>query len=347
MKIKIAAAAAVLCMLFAPAASAKTDISIGEYVQMGEYYGEPILWRCVDQDENGTLMLSDKILCIKAYDAAGENNYGSHGRGFESGANRRLYGSNYWGDSNIREWLNSAAYSVKWSCENPPSKNNMESGYNAYDNEPGFLTNFSPAELGMMKLAIQNSILDEYERSNEPTPDYHIYNGDIADVIQNYESAYMERVTDKVFLLDIAQANAVYKNLGSYYVAKPTQKCVENSEYKTSLLGVGNSWCYWLRTPACGDAGGHVRCVHSDGSVDYHDAYYDGMGIRPAFYLDTDASFIGSGSGSEQDPYILSDTETKTKIPPAVFYIVIIGGLGITAITLSCTILLSFKKRKK
>ena len=33
--------------------------------EMGSYYGERILWRCVDIDENGPLMLSDKILCLK------------------------------------------------------------------------------------------------------------------------------------------------------------------------------------------------------------------------------------------------------------------------------------------
>jgi putative cell wall-binding protein len=39
---------------------ASATINIGDYVQMGKYYDEPILWRCVDIDENGPLMLADK-----------------------------------------------------------------------------------------------------------------------------------------------------------------------------------------------------------------------------------------------------------------------------------------------
>jgi hypothetical protein len=41
--------------------NATATINIGDYVQMGKYYDEPILWRCVDIDENGPLMLADKI----------------------------------------------------------------------------------------------------------------------------------------------------------------------------------------------------------------------------------------------------------------------------------------------
>lgn len=50
-------------------------IQIGDYITLGTYQDEPIVWRCVDIDENGPLMLSDKILCLKAYDANGESEY--------------------------------------------------------------------------------------------------------------------------------------------------------------------------------------------------------------------------------------------------------------------------------
>lgn len=95
-------------------------VRVGDYFLMGTYYGEPILWRCIKTDENGPLMLSDKILCIKAFDARGTNTSGSHGRGYESGSVRKENGSNYWGDSNIRDWLNSdaSAGNVVWSCGN-------------------------------------------------------------------------------------------------------------------------------------------------------------------------------------------------------------------------------------
>lgn len=77
MKKRVFSMLVTLCMLCAlvPAfpvwAAGKADVEIGDYVRMGAYYGEPILWRCVDVDDNGPLMFSNKILAIKAYDAAG------------------------------------------------------------------------------------------------------------------------------------------------------------------------------------------------------------------------------------------------------------------------------------
>ena len=57
----------VMVLSFTPTmiTQAQATLNIGDYVQMGSYYGEPILWRCVDIDAtNGPLMLSDKILTI-------------------------------------------------------------------------------------------------------------------------------------------------------------------------------------------------------------------------------------------------------------------------------------------
>ena len=48
-------------------AQATPTINIGDYLVMGSYYDEPILWRCVDIDENGPLMLSDKANKLKAF----------------------------------------------------------------------------------------------------------------------------------------------------------------------------------------------------------------------------------------------------------------------------------------
>ena len=118
----------IMCIsLLLTTVKASSPIKIGDYVQMGTYDGEPILWRCVDEDENGPLMLSDKILCRKMYDGAGDNIIGSHSRGI--GVNpqtREFTGSNYWKDSNIRSWLNSneSAGNVTWYCGNSPSIEN-------------------------------------------------------------------------------------------------------------------------------------------------------------------------------------------------------------------------------
>ena len=58
-------------------ANSKPNIQIGDYVKMGTYNGNSILWRCVDFDENGALMLSDKLLDTLAYDAKTNDNSNS------------------------------------------------------------------------------------------------------------------------------------------------------------------------------------------------------------------------------------------------------------------------------
>lgn len=293
-----------------PSATAEPgSVRLGSYLQMGAYYGAPILWRCVDTDENGSLMLADKIICLKPLDAAGGANTaeGSHSRNTyrESGA------SNYWADSNMRSWLNSEADAgnVEWLCGNPPDKEHVWSGFNAYDQDAGFLTNFTQTELSAVKTVDQKSILayPEYdagmaEIGSEP----HRYEYEIEKLAANFDSAYAEYVTDRMFLLDAKQLNAVYNNGGvlgeDYYIGEPTAECVANSEYKQEgRLEAGKKWHYWLRTPIA-DLGYDVRYVYSPGRIGSGSADLSYVGVRPAFYLDASADFA-AGSGDLTDPY--------------------------------------------
>ena len=214
------------------------SVSVGEYLQMGTYYGEPVIWRCVDVDDNGPLMLSDKIITIKPFDACGTVATGSHSRGSETNL-RSTHGSNYWGDSNIRSWLNSDAKAgnVVWDCGNPPDEEHVYNGYNEYDKEAGFLTNFSSLEKQIVKTVTQKSLLDGYEYSKtNRASNYHTYEKTIDSILQNYNNAYSETTTDSMFLLDVKQIYNVYKNravLGDdYYIGYPTAQAVAKSEYK-------------------------------------------------------------------------------------------------------------------
>lgn len=309
----------ILSMLtaFMPSVSAKTDIQIGQYVQMGKYYGEPILWRCVDIDENGYLMLSDKVICIKAFDAQPSSNTdtGSHSR-----RNDKFNGSNYWADSNLRSWLNSTASAgnVQWLCGNPPNKDSQT--YNAYDQEAGFLSNFTWTERNAIKEIRQKSLLSYHEaEANMATTgtELHKVNHNIADVVQNYNTAYAENVADKIFCMDVKQVNAVYNNgsiLGeNYYMGKPTAQCVVNSEYKGDAYDESiKGKIYWLRTPTYMTIGTsywdyYVRIVADDGNVRDYTAESSNIGVRPAFYLADEVSF-GSGIGTENKPYTISDS---------------------------------------
>ena len=87
------------------------------------------------KDEHGTLLLSDKILCFKAFDAAGKHDYDDIFQNVEK------HGSNFWEDSNIRAWLNSTAPAgaVEWPCGVPPMAENVKDGENPYADEKGFL----------------------------------------------------------------------------------------------------------------------------------------------------------------------------------------------------------------
>ena len=282
-----------LCLLPLPvrAAGAETGVQLGDYIQLGSYDGEPILWRCVSVDENGPLMLSDKVLCDSMpYDAQTSENSvsGSHRRS----SYRSKYGSNHWRDSDMRSWLNSDADAgqVKWLCGNPP-KDGYIMGGGAYDGKAGFLNGFTPDEAAAIKTVTQRSIVShpEYTAGYIDAPGADLpYNTDIGSVADGYEGAHYENITDKVFLLDVKQLHTVYENLGGYYIGQNRS---------------GVNWNYWLRTPVT-DCNHDMRYVSPQGSIG-RDAPYKGYyGVRPAFYLDAAYYTVTSGSGTAADPYV-------------------------------------------
>lgn len=73
-------------------------IQDGTYIQIGKYNGDPILWRCIstkDDDENGKLIISDRMLCYKCFDSR------------RAGTDYKDTGLGFWEESNLRAWLNS------------------------------------------------------------------------------------------------------------------------------------------------------------------------------------------------------------------------------------------------
>ena len=293
---KITAVLLALCMIISllpmfVQATSKPDIQVGDYIKMGTYNSASILWRCVSIDDNGPLMLADRIVDTLAYDAKTNDNSNSksHSRSYK----RDNYGSNYWKDSNMRSWLNSTASagSVDWLCGNPP-KDGYVSGTSAYNNKAGFLNEFTKSEIAAMKTVTQRSLVShpEYNKGiveGDANSDLYYYT-DISDAVANYDNAYFETTTEKVFLLDVKQANAVWKNLKSYYVA-----------YNND----GMAWPYWLRTPVT-DCNHDMRYISSNGEVGRYAPWYSDLGVRPAFYLDSEYFVATSGTGSQSNPYI-------------------------------------------
>jgi hypothetical protein len=295
--------------------SSPTTLKIGDYVQMGKYYDEPIMWRCVDIDENGPLLLADKILTIKAFDAKGNHKYldGTPQEEIIIVNERTASGSGLWETSNIRSWLNSTATAgnVTWLDGGPPTSAQVFGGFNAYSDEKGFLANgnFAQNEINVIKSVTQKSLIDSHDvpkLGKGGTTDLGIPEPNIVTILekQNYDTTFYQNVTDKMFLLDIKQINKVYQNssiLGKdYYKAKQTQKVVDNVKYPK--IEVGQYWNYWLRTPATSYL---VRLIDSKGDVNIAGAYTSSIGVRPAFYIVLSSISLNTGKGTLSNPYII------------------------------------------
>lgn len=296
------------------------EIGIGDYIQMGEYNGQKMKWRIIDENDNGFLLLADKIIDYKMYDAPGSNLTSvpgnSHSRDVNddeassSNKTRKGYGSNYWADSNIRSWLNSNQMSgnIEWLCGNPPAMNKPEN----YKDTDGFLTNFTESELAMIKTVSQKTVvsgLDAGEKANDVLGtsdvtgliDPALKNVTIGSgIISNSSLWYSQYVSDKVFLLDMEQLVSLYNKsdiLGDFYVPKnqdgePVYALYRNPVYdditssdRGSRIRVHNA----VNTRA-------VSGADSSNSMTL-------CAVRPAFYIDSSTVYAYSGDGTEIEPY--------------------------------------------
>ena len=291
----------------------KSNIKMGEYIKMGTYNGQDILWRCVGfQKISGNtispetfttvptsgyvpLMYADTSLCDKAFDAKGTA--GTHNR--HSG--RASRGSNYWSKSTLRAWLNSSAGAggVSWP-ETVPNSSNVSG--TAYSNEAGFMNSFKLTEKSFIMSVSQKELLSQYDRADKTTGTaYHEYNVSIETVLQNYSTAYAKYTTDSIFLPDIRQIYEMYKNsriLGSTYY-------------------YGRDGFTWLRS-ARPNNDNEARGLYPNGSnVDYRSASYGVTSsgksyVRPAFFLDQSSAYVVKGSGTAGSPYEIYKEPTLT-----------------------------------
>lgn len=114
-----------------------------------KYYGAPIVWKIMEHDhegdpQNSTTVISDKVLCLKAFDAREPKYAGS-----DSSTNSRIrsYGNGNYELSNILQWANSDADAWMWympqhEYDHPPDTTDYVTG-NPYESEAGFLNGFS------------------------------------------------------------------------------------------------------------------------------------------------------------------------------------------------------------
>ena len=291
----IMAVSCIFGLNFSAEASENSSIAVGDYITLGTYYGAPIKWRCVAIDENGPLMLSDKILCFKAFDAAGnDEEYHKDDWGYI----RKSHGSNCWSDSSIRQWLNTSGEVKYTHC--PPNKDNVYQGYNPYDTESGFLTGFSSVDFTCIKTVTQRAYLNDYDHYGrngycDGGNAELVYSINTSNTSVDYSKYYYQNVTDKFFLFGPEQIDASCKNLGKDYILNtyPTEAAVNNSTYKNSNLSPDKVWESYLGVPRNEGASFEnqtITCRVGGSCFGSHNiSVYNGQfGIRPAFYLNTE-----------------------------------------------------------
>jgi hypothetical protein len=281
-------------------------LNIGDYVRFANYQNATILWRVIHLDDRGNpLLLSDRILTLKAFDARGS---------LYLNDDRKQWGSNDYETSTIRQWLNSSQQNISW-IKNKPAAVNLFNGQNAYDSEKGFLSdgNFTANQRSWIVPHQHTIILSDYD-DQKKIGGLELFREHprLPHVIQNHDKARYHKVTDSVFILSVLQLKRyVYDNrnkLGNtYHMAKPTVQAVSQSTWKDNLLNINKKWVYWLNTPVAKDAN-DVRVVFDDGVVDDFYANADLIGVRPAVILDVQrVQFKKGGNGTEAKPYFTEE----------------------------------------
>lgn len=280
-----------------------TDVKIGEYVYLGNYLGNDLKWRVINKTNDSLMLFADCVVTEKAFDANGDY---TDGIGDDYRKNK---GSNFWGKSNLREWLNSNEEIVTYS-HNKPTGDFLEEESGAYDTESGFLTSFSENEIDKIIPVKNKFIISKIDSKNKKFGNtMHMYGiGDPEEALSNYENAWKCEVEDKVFLLSIEE---VYK-----YIYKNVKLNDGATYWKTSE--------YWLRD-AFGKNGSGVRYVTNPTQVDVgilnkgnyagtqsfdfgvdgilnNSAYYVDCGVRPAMYITSNVLAV-SGDGTSTSPY--------------------------------------------
>lgn len=249
------------------------EFSLGDSIEMGQYNGENIEWRIVKLEGDKALLITDKIITIKAFDAAegGKFNY-CDGKDYwttkvieDEEIGRLARGDNRWELSNLRTWLNSDKENVEYP-DMPPEKAAMSEGKNAYDTESGFLCAFTEKELSL--------ILQTEVTTNDTV------------------------TSDRVFLLSSAELEWL-KTADISIDATPTDKAFEldsSGWYKLYLEEYDTTDHYWWLRDADGVTSYGVMTVpnslyHNTPQSEF--ASLEGYGVRPVMWVEiTDEYFL-------------------------------------------------------
>lgn len=234
-----------------------SSLPIGSKIKYGSYKGAPIIWRIADFNHpgypnNSVTLISDVILCEKAFDAKEPSN---------SDSDRQEYGNNRYAHSNLRQWLNkrgSPWYEAQHSADAPPNSSGVAS--NPYDTEPGFLTEFTDDELSVL---LETTLT---VAKNKVT-----------------DGGGSETVVDKIFLASCTEVGFANEN----QIAEGVQFPIFTDDASRIAQHNGSNDYWWLRTPLASRSR-DVRLVGSGGSRASRSAFSGSYGVRPLCNLKSD-----------------------------------------------------------
>lgn len=295
----------------ANAAKVKTaeDLKVGQLIYFGSYQKEPILWRVISIDEKGNpLLYAEHILTYKAFDDQ-----------LWVANTTKNYGNNYWASSDLRAWLNGVGDEIAYDASGAPKKGTTKDGFNAYEKEAGFLTEFTKEEQNAILGTKHKQLVDEVNSTADSIVNkeakLHRYESEMNQCLTNYEEARYLLTEEKVFLLDIKEFHDYVYQAGFSVLKEPTKKAQEANEAKSKL----SFSPYWLRTPRASYAedsadpkygglsakpdGASVRVIYGNQYILAKDAYDGSVGVVPALYLDKEC-LITKGKGTTSSPYV-------------------------------------------
>lgn len=260
--------------------SSNITYNTGDTLIFGEYKNEPIVWRVLKINDDGTLVLISKnILCMKVFDAAEGGEYnrydGINYWSFEYSTiddddlSILVRGNGDWSESNIRTWLNSDNEVVNYPDQAP---NFNAVGDTAYDSEAGFLSGFTADE--------KSAIIPV---TNETTT----YKGKISS-------------EDLVYLLSSEDLSLLTDADISIY-AQPTDSCANDSRHNGNYDEYRNTYnsddyYWWLRDGGTSDPANRAYCALT--SVESGELYISdsvgicAYGIRPAITIKPNQKII-------------------------------------------------------
>lgn len=252
---------------------------LGDKVLFGTYLEEPIEWRVIQLEEDGTaVLLAEYILTMKAFSApdSGSFNYDDDGNSYwsvhETEADRDLKlqayvrGSSSWAQSDLRIWLNSDKQNVVYDGIGPVASA-MCANKNGYASEAGFLTGFTAQEREAM------------------IPTEHTTNGNACDSgpVQSIDLVYLLSEEELSWLME---ADVSIRT-------EPTALAVEQDQtkwYKMFSLDFGiDAYYWWLRDPVPEKSSNcyYVSNGYTGALLNEMEAGAEGVGIRPAVCVDT------------------------------------------------------------